>query len=614
MKNSILLLDEKTKNLIAAGEVIERPSSVVKELVENALDAGAHRIGVELEAAGSRLIRVSDDGLGMGRQDAELAFCRHATSKIRSADDLAHIATLGFRGEALPSIAAVSRFELETATREAPSGTLVVIEGGRTLEVSETARAAGTTATVRNLFFNVPARRKFMKSDQTELRHILRSMTQVAVAQIETAFRVSHDGRELINAPAAGTLAERVEALFGSKRTGKMLPVLLERGEAAIGGLIQAPDAVGDTRAEQYMFINRRPFFSRALAQAVRQGYQSTIPSNGQPSFFLFITLDPSEVDVNVHPAKLEVRFRDEGFLFSLLHRAVEQGLRAVGATPEFDGAGSSGRLTRVGAAAAPGPGQLPRRVAESVRARSAGSFQTSFLMPLAPAVPEKKTVPEPTLKVVPEAGPEQDKVAAVAPSGTAVESPTVLPEIWQLHDRYIFVETKDGCMIIDQHAAHERILYEQILAGMTRGGMNRQRLLFPFTLDLSPEEHAAALDFAALLEQAGFELEDFGSNSVVIRSTPALEGLGNAEGYLREMLRDLVREGQGSTGTRHQRLARSLACRAAIKSGRRLDSREMNELVDRLFATELPYADVHGRNTMVHLSLEEVDRRFGRS
>ncbi|MCE5269938.1 DNA mismatch repair endonuclease MutL [bacterium] len=611
MKNSILLLDEKTKNLIAAGEVIERPASVVKELVENALDAGARRIGVELESAGSRLIRVSDDGSGMGRQDAELAFCRHATSKIRSADDLAHIATLGFRGEALPSIAAVSRFELETATREDPSGTLVVIEGGRTLEVSETARAAGTTATVRNLFFNVPARRKFMKSDQTELRHILRNMTQVAVAQIETAFRVSHEGRELINAPAAVTLSERVEALFGAKRTGKMLPVLLERGESAIGGLIQAPDAVGDMRAEQYMFINRRPFFSRALAQAVRQGYQSTIPSSGQPSFFLFLTLDPSEVDVNVHPAKLEVRFRDEGYLFSLLHRAVEQGLRATGATPEFEGASmSSGRLTRGGVAAAPGPGQLPRRVAESVRARGSGAFQTSFLMPLTPAASGPKAQSTAPLKVVPEAGPEPEK----APAGTAVESPTVLPEIWQLHDRYIFVETKDGCMIIDQHAAHERILYEQILAGMTRGGMSRQRLLFPFTLDLSPEEHAAALDFAALLEQAGFELEDFGSNSVVIRSTPALEGLGHAEGYLREMLRDLVREGQGSTGTRHQRLARSLACRAAIKSGRRMEGREMNELVDRLFATELPYADVHGRNTMVHLSLEEVDRRFGRT
>ncbi len=605
MKSGIVLLDESTKNLIAAGEVIERPASVVKELLENALDAGARRISLELEASGNRLIRISDDGTGMNRQDAELAFCRHATSKIRSAADLMHIATLGFRGEALPSIASVSRFELETATCDNPVGTLVVIEGGKTLEVSDTARPAGTTAVVRNLFYNVPARRKFLKSEQTELRHILRVATQVAVAQIETAFSLSHEGRELFSIPSAESLAERVEALFGPKRLGKMIPVMLERGETSVSGLIQAPDAVADSRPEQYIFVNRRPFINRSLAHAVRQGYQSTIPSSGQPSFFLFITIDPSEVDVNVHPSKLEVRFRDEGYVFALLHKTVEEGLRRQGAIPEY------GEKSSVSVSQTAGKGQLPRRVAESVRARGAGSFQTSFLMPLAPSIekPVALSVNSGGTSAPGQAG-EKESAAPVIHSSQE----TILPEIWQLHDRYILVETKDGCMIIDQHAAHERILYEQILAGMTRGGMNRQRLLFPFTLDLSPEEHAAALDFTALLEQAGFEIEDFGTRSVVIRSVPALSGLGNAESYFREIMRDLVRDGQGSTGTRHQRLARSLACHAAIKSGRRLDEREMNELVDQLFATELPYADVHGRNTMVHLSLEEVDRRFGRN
>jgi DNA mismatch repair protein MutL len=605
MKSGIVLLDENTKNLIAAGEVIERPASVVKELLENSLDAGSRRISLELEASGNRLIRVSDDGSGMNRQDAELAFCRHATSKIRSAADLMHIATLGFRGEALPSIASVSRFELETATCDNPVGTLVVIEGGRTLEVSDTARPAGTTAVVRNIFYNVPARRKFLKSEQTELRHILRVATQVAVAQIETAFSLSHEGRELISAPSAESLTERVEALFGPKRLGKMIPVQMERGETTISGLIQAPDAVSDSRPEQFIFVNRRPFINRSLVHAVRQGYQSTIPSSGQPSFFLFITIDPAEVDVNVHPAKLEVRFRDEGYVFALLHKTVEEGLRRQGAIPEY-GERPSGNLPRPA-----GKGQLPRRVAESVRARHAGSYQTSFLMPLSPPLDKQVTLSvNPGGSSAPVQSGEKEGDAPVMPSS----QDTILPEIWQLHDRYILVETKDGCMIIDQHAAHERILYEQILAGMTRGGMNRQRLLFPFTLDLSPEEHAAALDFTAMLEQAGFEIEDFGTRSVVIRSVPALSGLGNAESYFREILRDLVRDGQGSTGTRHQRLARSLACHAAIKSGRRLEEREMNELVDQLFATELPYADVHGRNTMVHLSLEEVDRRFGRN
>lgn len=606
MKHKIILLDESTKNLIAAGEVIERPASVVKELVENALDAGARRITVEVEGAGNRLVRVIDDGSGMSRVDAELAFCRHATSKIREAGDLRSIATLGFRGEALPSIAAVSRFELETCERGDPVGTLVVIEGGRTLEVSDTARGAGTTCTVRNLFFNVPARRKFLKSDQTELRQIIRVVTSIAVSQIETGFRLLHEGRELLNAPPSSTVAERVDALFGARRLGKSLPIAFEHADTVIGGLVQAPDSVGSARPDQYMFVNRRPFFSRSLAHAVRQGYQSTIPDSGQPSFFLFITLDPDQVDVNVHPAKLEVRFRDEGLLFSLIRRAVRQGLSIGDAVADYDSGG--GKLVSGGF----GVSRLPRRVAESARAVARPeAFQTSFLMPLGSSADSVSGRNSSSAASLPESG---DETPDIRHSSERNETPSVLPEIWQLHDRYIFVETKDGCMIIDQHAAHERILYEQITEGMGRGGISRQRLLFPFTLELSPEEHRTALEFSGILEQAGFEIEDFGGSTVVVRSTPGLSNLGGAELWFRDLLGDILKEGQGSTGTRHQQIARSLACRAAIKAGRKLSAPEMNELVDQLFATELPYADVHGRNTMVHLSLAEVDRRFGRS
>jgi len=619
MNNRIHLLDENTKNLIAAGEVIERPASVVKELVENALDAGAGRITIELEGAGNRLVRVIDDGIGMGRRDAELAFCRNATSKINSAEDLKNISTMGFRGEAIPSIAAVSRFELETCTREDPCGTLIVVEGGKTLEISDTSRAPGTTATVRNLFYNIPARRKFLKSDQTELRHIVRVVTSMAVSQIGTSFKLMHQGKELLSVAQVQSVAERLVEIFGPKRADQYIPVLYERGDHAVGGLIAAPDFVSASRAEQYMFINRRPFHSRAIVHAVRQGYQSTIPESAQPSFFLFLTLNPADVDVNVHPAKLEVRFRDEGLIYSLVHKAVQEGLRQQGAVARF-GAGSGGKLVNLGPLSRAGkPSHLKGHLRDSaaVSARSEGGFQTSFLMPLKPGSRLKEPL-KPTGESI---FPAETKTAGLPVSGeldkgTGTQEATqpYFPFIWQLHGRYIFVETKEGCLIIDQHAAHERILYEKIMQGLKEGKINKQRLLFPVTLNLSPEEHLAAVEFKAILEQAGFEIEQFSGHTVVVRAVPALEDLGSVEEYFHELLRDLVKEDQGSTGTRHQTLARSLACRGAIKSGKKLSVREMNDLVDQLFATELPYADVHGRNTIVQLSLAEIDRRFGRS
>ncbi len=619
MSGRIHRLDETTKNLIAAGEVIERPASVVKELLENALDAGARRISVEIEGAGNRMIRVSDDGEGMNHEDAKLAFCRHATSKIAAAGDLKNISTLGFRGEALPSIASVSRFEMVTCTSENPCGTLIVVEGGKTIEVSDSSRAPGTTATVRNLFFNIPARRKFLKSDQTELRHISRVVTCLAVAQIETGFRLVHEGRELLSTAPCSSVAERVKDIFGTKRAGRLLPVLFERGDIIVGGLIGAPDSIGGSRPDQYMFINRRPFSSRALIHAVRQGYQSTIPDSTQPSFFLFLTLRPDQVDVNVHPAKLEVRFRDEGLVFAIVQNAVKKGLRQEGAVADYDSQ-VSGKLISVGGTGEKSPGRVSDSLAGVLRPKS--GFQTSFLIPISPAAISggemhltKATFLHGAGNLSPDAEsatarqPEQDKTAEESEDRAAA-----LPSIWQLHGKYIFVETKKGCLIIDQHAAHERILYEQILAGISEGNIPTQRLLFPLTVELSPEEHSATLEFGTILGQAGFEIEEFGGRTIVVRSAPALKGIGNLEDYFNRMVHDLIAEGRGATGTAHQCLARSLACRAAIKSGQTLSPEEMNGLIDLLFATELPYADVHGRNTIVQLSLSEIDKRFGRN
>ncbi len=608
MRATIKLLDEHTKNMIAAGEVIERPSSVVKELLENALDSGAGRISVECEGAGSRLIRVIDDGVGMSGEDAELAFCRHATSKISSVADLEGIATMGFRGEALPSIASVSRFELESRVREQDAATLIVVEGGKTVEKSATSRAAGTTATVRNLFFNVPARRKFLKSDQTELRHITRIVTSLAVAQIGVGFKLIHEGRELVSVNPASSLSERVEDLFGRRRNISYLPVMFERGGGVVGGLVASPDSVGGSRPDQYLFINRRPFADRRLIHAIKQGYASTIPDSGQPSFFLFLTLNPADIDVNVHPQKLEIRFRDEGLVYGMVYRAVQQGIRQDGATAAFDSP-AAGKL--LGASSEHRSG-APRRVAQSrVSAMGPEGTQTSFLVPLASSRPLES------------ARAAFGSAAAEAPlgerSGTGALNAEIpvqpaLPSVWQLHGKYIFVQTRGGCLVIDQHAAHERIIYEQLLQRMAGRKVSSQRLLFPVTFQLSPEELVAAEQFTPLLEQAGFEIERFSGNTVAVSSVPAIENLGEVEDYFRNLLQDLAGEGSGSTGTRHQALARSLACRGAIKAGAELAPDEMNDLIDRLFATELPYADVHGRNTIVELGLEELDRRFGRS
>ncbi len=607
MTATIKLLDEHTKNMIAAGEVIERPSSVVKELVENALDSGAGRITVECEGAGSRLIRVIDDGVGMSGEDAELAFCRHATSKISSVADLEGIATMGFRGEALPSIASVSRFEIESRTVEQDAATLIVVEGGKTVEKSATSRAPGTTATVRNLFFNVPVRRKFLKSDQTELRHITRIVTSLAVAQIGVGFKLIHEGRELVSVNPASSLSERVEDLFGSRKNISYLPVMFERGGGVVGGLVASPDSVGSSRPDQYLFINRRPFSDRRLIHAIKQGYASTIAGSGQPSFFLFLTLDPADIDVNVHPQKLEIRFRDEGLVFGMVYRAVQQGLRQDGATAAFSSP-AAGKLLN------PADGQImgtARRVADShISVMGPESTQTSFLVPLAPSRPadSKRAAfaqsAEPT-------GPERPDHDAISPE---IQVEPALPSVWQLHGKYIFVQTRGGCLVIDQHAAHERIIYEQLLSQMARREVNSQRLLFPVTFQLTPEELVAAEQFAPLLAQAGFEIERFSGNTVAVSGVPAIENLGGVEDFFRDLLQDLAHEGAGSTGTRHQALARSLACRAAVKAGTELAAEEMNDLIDHLFATELPYADVHGRNTIVELSLDEIDRRFGRS
>jgi DNA mismatch repair protein MutL len=596
----IRILPDRLVNQIAAGEVVERPASVVKELTENALDAGASRIEISVRNGGKTEIRVMDDGCGMGREDALLSLDRHATSKINDMSDLAAVRTLGFRGEALPSIASVARVTLETAERD-EDGTRLVISGGQLAAVEGCARRRGTTVTVRNLFFNVPARAKFLRSVAVETRAVSETVTTLALAHPEVAFRLDSNGRELLQLDRAPDLRSRIAAIWGQQSAEQLIGVVHREGAVVLTGLVQRPrDATrGGRRA--YLFINGRPFVERSLLRAADRGYRTTVAPGVHPSLFLFLEVPEGAVDVNVHPAKAEVRFRDA----TAVEQVVEEGIRA--ALRPLDSAPSIGRSVPVaevlGAADRTGPHEQAAPDAVGGPALSAPAEHGSA----------RSAEPAPQMSLF---------VASVAnDAGTAADAgaeerrPVSQPTMWQVHNTYIFAETRTGLIIVDQHSAHERVLYEEMMRGFADGGQPSQRLLFPLTLRLSPAECALVDELSSLLTQAGFEVEPFGGRSIIIHAVPHPHPYFDAERCLREMVAELT---QGSplvdaARNQHQRIALSFACKAAIKAGQRLSPAEMSELFDRLFATELPYHDIHGRPTVVQLSLPELHSRFGR-
>jgi DNA mismatch repair protein MutL len=616
MPRRIHILPERLANQIAAGEVVERPASVVKELVENALDAGARRIEVTARNGGKTEIRVADDGHGMGREDALLSVDRHATSKIRSPEDLAAIRTLGFRGEALPSIASVSRFVLETAERDG-DGTRVLVTAGQMAGVEECARRKGTTISVRSLFFNVPARAKFLRSTAAENRAIGEVVTTLALAQPHVAFTLDSGARDVLALPATATVAERVSAIWGADAADELIPVAHRDGGVALTGLVQRPHSSRPAGRRAYFFVNGRAFADRALVKAVDRAYRTTIPQGVYPSFFLFLEVADGEVDVNVHPAKAEVRFRDR----IGVERAIEEGVRAALAglqsTPSIGvrGASDDARDGGGGVLYPPIPtGFGARRVNEphveyGARPASASTVDTEGA-DAATAVAEPF---EPQMTLFVAGGGAAKKPAP----GSAFEATELgpAPAMWQVHNTYILAETRSGLILVDQHSAHERVLYEEIVRGFDAGATS-QRLLFPITLRLSPAEYALVEQVKGVLERAGFEVEPFGGRAIIVHAVPNPHPYFDAERCLREMIAELTAGSPlvDSARTQHQRIALTMACKGAIKAGQKLTPREMTELFDRLFATELPYHDIHGRPTVVQLSLAELHRRFGRS
>jgi len=604
MTRRIHILPDRVANQIAAGEVVERPASVVKELVENALDAASQRIEVSLRGGGKTEIRVADDGSGMEREDALLALDRHATSKIREAEDLHRVSSFGFRGEALPSIAAVSRFELETAPAAGGVGTRIRVRSGRVGLVDDAARRPGTTVTVRALFGDLPARAKFLRSASGETRACSEAVLLLALANLPVAFRLESNGRVLLDLPSAGSLRARVADLWGEESAAELLEVDRSTGEIRVGGLIQRPEAAGRGTSRRYLFVNGRPFRSAALHRMVDEAYRTTVPGQVRPAFLLYLSVEPREVDVNVHPAKAEVRFRDRPAVEAALRSAVRVGLggleSAAPAKPE--GAGTAG----VAAPARPAAASAVRERGPGGDAGAADASHRSHDRPspsqLALFVPGGART-----------GEDRSAAGEEAPGAPAVRR---RPLLWQLHDRYILASVRDGLLLIDQHSAHERVLFEEIMRRFEKGRGASQRLLFPVTLRLGPDEYAAVEELAGLLRQTGFEIEPFGDRTVIIHAGPQPHPGFDAEGCFRAMIDELTHGSPlvDSARNQHERIAKSLACKGAIKAGQPLTFDEMAELVDRLFATELPGHDVHGRPTILRLTLEELERRFGRT
>jgi len=571
----VAILPKSVADQIAAGEVVERPASGVKELVENALDAGATSVSVELEDGGRSLIRVTDDGLGMERDDAVLSVERHATSKIRAAADLIGVPTYGFRGEALSAIASVSRFELETGNGTGGDATRIVVYGGRLEKVEPVARQHGTTVTVRQLFHNTPARRKFLKSQRSETRAAVEALTVLALARLDLHFRLSSDGRVLLDAPIVSSVADRIALLFGSELVSGLIPVDRGAGGITVRGFIQRPADARPSGRKSYLFVNGRPFRDHFLIRAAEAGYRATIHPGARPSLFLSVGLPGEAVDVNVHPAKLEVRFRDR----MLVERAVEDAVRA--ALQPMDAAAT------VGGSA---DGRIGGWSHETDRA---------FDPPMGPSAhpPQPGSLFE-----------ERGPTSAGRP---AWDSPRI---VLQAFNTYLVFETPEGVAIVDQHSAHERVLYERAMGQLTGHDVGAQRLLLPLTFDLSPDELEAVEQHHDLLTATGFEVEPFGGRSVVVHAVPNPHPRFDAKRCFEELAADLARGRFGGWHNRLERFAATFACRAAIKAGQALNDDETRDLLARLFACALPPHDVHGRPTIVQLPRDELERRFGRS
>ena len=662
----IRVLPDQVANKIAAGEVVERPASVVKELLENSLDAGATELRVEVEFGGRRLIRVVDDGCGMLRDDALLAFERHATSKLRDVKDLLSISTLGFRGEALPSIASVSRLLLETRSQEEMTGTRIEIAGGKMLRCEEAAQGNGTAITVRDLFYNVPARRKFLRTEQTELAHIASLVTHYSLAHPDKTFELTSGPTELLHVTPVGALKERVYQVFGSQALDDLVEIGLRERELflpppsvapseaiaefrrepdeppsrifRLGGFFSRPQVQKANRNSVYIFVNGRLIRDRLLMHALSSAYHNLMPASAYPFALLFLECEPEEVDVNVHPSKTEVRFRHGSFVHDFVRDTLRERLMESRPAPSFTPGATH-------EAARPSPQPVARiaysEFSQMIENEAPAGVSVIERPPAeqaaaAPAMPEfvlRATAPPspkldfsaPPIAVAPGPPPSgklsrrldahgEFPVSAIPAPENSLSALSDLRPLGQIHESFILAAGRDGLWIIDQHVAHERILFEQVMKQRAAGRVEMQRLLMPLILQLTPEQQIDYARIADELHASGFETEPFGNRTIAVKAAPAAVGAADLEKILFEILEIAETELRtASLDDLRRNICASIACRAAIKINTRLDSGKMEWLLRALAETDCPMSCPHGRPIALHYSTREILKAFHR-
>ena len=614
----IKILPENIANKIAAGEVVQRPESVVKELIENSIDAGASTIEVLIKRAGKTLIEVIDDGMGMTEEDAILCVQKHATSKISRMEDLDSISTLGFRGEALSSIASVSQLEIRTETKDDELGTLIRIDDGSTIIKEKGSFPKGTSILVKNLFFNTPARRNFLKTDSTELKHIIDIFNKTALSRHNINFKLYNDD-DLILDYSSGSLQNRICSVFADNMLEALIPVEERTDYLNINGFIGKPSMLKKSKGDQYVFLNWRYVVCRSINHAVFTAYENILEKGDFPFFVLFIELDPKRVDVNVHPSKLEIRFDDEKTIYNFVLAVVKKSLGTHDLVPSMMFTTST-------------------REGEKMRFDNFNKVEKNDFSDR-PAFTERKSLAKTNFSdkeidlvfgSLPDSSPQAGSGEAVKPPFDKTENMEIYhqpevqsyevrkendtPFIIQLHNKYILSQIKSGLMIIDQHAAHERILYEKAIKRFEANMPFSQQLLFPKTIDLDPARFTILKEINPFLLKLGFAVKFFGRNTIVIEGVPDDIKKGSEEKVLLDLIEEYAVNAKEKKFEERENIAKSYSCKAAIKAGDYLNEKEMRLLIDQLFAASMPYVCPHGRPIVVKISLEEFDRRFGRT
>lgn len=613
---NIQILPNDLANQISAGEVVERPASIVKELVENSIDAGADRISIDIEGAGKKSIRVSDNGSGMEPEDARLAFERHATSKIQSAADLESIRSLGFRGEALPSIASISRIRLTTGTGEGRSGTEVSIEGGGVLRVKEIAFSKGTTIQINQVFYNTPARQKFLKKDGTEAAHITQVVQQQALANPGIQFSLNHNGRQLLSTLPTDQPLYRIAELFGSDLSKELIRVESDDGTYRIEGFISTPVYTRSNRNAQYCFVNSRCIRDKVLLSATQQGYSHLLPRGQHPVLFLFMTMDPGLLDVNVHPAKAEVRFAFQQDVYRFVSQAIQDALQ------HNEKSFAAGEPTGVEPAREPKPSyEISGHPAASKKSHDPS------LIPAASQTETGRGDWSRGLEALYRPNPSVDRRPGVEANVRQIEffgqkpkpvSDMVFSEfepVGQLNDSFILMQGPKGVLVVDQHIAHERVLYERFREAAQNKKMEVQVLLFPLALEFSPAEVQALAEHLEALRELGMDLEPFGNSGFLLRAVPAVLKNLDQESIIREVAGRLMREEKDHTlQDKMEDIMIMMSCRNAIKINHPMELDQIRKLMHDLEQTQMPYTCPHGRPIALLFEMGDILRRFQRT